>query len=553
MLTSLSIKNYALIENIFISFNKGLTVITGETGAGKSIVIDSIDLLLGARAAASVIRTGTDMCTITAGFEISKNRKVRDILSDLAIEADCEIIIRRQIESSGKSRAFINDMPVAVGTLANIGKHLVDFYAQHKSNMLFDQQCQRQIIDDIAGNAKLLENLSVKYDSLEKLKNKTTLLEASNADRERMLDLYNYQISEITKAGLTPDEEACIEKELPKLKNAEKIQNITQGLSSMLYRCENSVLDNLSNINKQIDLLGQYGIDISDLSKNVSDSISQMDDVYREIESLAENADVSPDVLDNMIERQQLIKKLKSKYAKTVPEILDYKEELETKVKEFGDYEFNIESLNSAIAAAEKEIMKLCEEISACRKKVSKDISKNIIKELEDLNMKNVQFEIDVSRQEITKSGFDKIEFMFSANKGENLYPLSLVASGGEISRVMLALATTVSAGYDADTVVFDEIDSGTSGKTGEKIGKKLKKLSLKRQIISISHLAQIASTADNHIRIYKETENDRNVTKMKLLNAKERIEEIAKIISGEKVTEHAVKHAEELIRENGF
>ncbi|MDD2523618.1 MAG: DNA repair protein RecN [Endomicrobiaceae bacterium] len=548
MLNSISIKNYALIEDISIDFNKGLTVITGETGVGKSIIIDSIDLLLGSRATTSIIRTGANICTIIANFDISNNIKVKKTLTELAIEYDCDIIIRRQIELSGKSKAFINDMPVSINTLSNIGKYLIDFYAQHKSNMLFDNQYQKQIVDDIADNKKLLEDLSAKYDILENFKNKKNSIEISNSEREKMLDLYNYQVHEIDKANLNIDDENTIENELPKLKNAEKIQNLTQEITLTLYKENNSILDNLSKIIKQIDLLGQFGIDTTSMLKIINESFVQIDDVYREINNISQTIDSSPESLNNMLEKQQLIKKLKLKYGNSVEEILAFKENLKLKITELSDYEFNIELLDKEINLAEQEVMTICNKISDNRKKIAKTLAKDIIIELEDLNMKNVQFEIDVQKQDITRYGYDKLEFMFNANHGEKLYPLSLVASGGEISRVMLALATTISNHYNVQTIIFDEIDTGTSGKTGDKIGKKLKKLSTNKQIISISHLAQIASNSDNHIKIYKETKNERNVTKAKILNQDEHIEEIAKIISGEKITEHALKHAKEMV-----
>ena len=551
MITSLNIRNYALIENLNIDFTKGLTVITGETGAGKSIIIDSIDLLLGQRANSSIIRTGANSCVISATFDISKNIKAKNVLAELSIDYENEIIIRRQIDISAKSKAYINDIPVSVSSLSNIGKYLVDFYAQNKSNMLFEESYQRQIIDIIAGNCNLLNKLSVKYDELEKLNSKKEDIEKYNTDREKILDLYKYQIQEIKKANLSINEEENIEKDLPKLKNAEKIQNITKEMILILYKQDNSIIDNLSTIAKQIDLLQKYGINVDNISKNINLSISQLDDVYREIEEIYNGIDVSSEALDLMLERQQLIKKLKSKYGKTIQGIINYCMDLEEKIKTLENYDINIEKVQKEIDELLKEIIKICEEISSNRKKASCHISKKIMMELEDLNMKNSQFEIALEKTEITRTGFDKLEFMFSANKGEKLYPIALVASGGEISRLMLALSTTISENYNVDTIIFDEIDTGTSGKTGDKIGKKLKSLSKNRQVISISHLAQIASSANNHIRIYKETQQDRNITKAKILNQKERIEEIAKIISGEQITEHALKHAEEMLNCN--
>ena len=376
MLTSLSVRNYALIENITIDFKKGLTVITGETGSGKSIIIDSIDLLLGARASTSVIRTGTTSCTISAEFDISKNTNVKNILSELSIDCENEIIIRRQIDSAGKSKAFINDISVSINTLSNIGKYLVDFYAQHKSNMLFEQQYQRQIVDNIADNSNLLEQLSVKYDKLESLKNKKEEIEKANTDRERLLDLYQYQINEINKANLSCDEEEKIEQELPKLKNAEKIKNVTTEMLSILYKQEHSVTDNLSIINKQISLLEKYGINIDNISKNINSTMTQIDDVYREVEDLSNNIDVTPDSLDAMLERQQLIKKLKSKYGKNIQEIIDYGKNLEDKIKSLENYETNITNIQKEIDFLLKDITKLCQQISDKRKKIATVISK---------------------------------------------------------------------------------------------------------------------------------------------------------------------------------
>ncbi len=549
MITNLTIKNYALIENVNINFNKGLTVITGETGAGKSIIMDSIDLLLGARASTGIIRMGTNSCTIVGEFDISKNKNVKNILSDLSVEVGSEIIVRRQIDISGKSKAYINDIPVTVNTLTNIGKYLVDFYAQHKSNMLFERNYQRHIIDEIADNKNLLEDLFQKFTELEKLRKQKEEIEKADADRERLTDLYKYQIKEITEAGLSTEEEKNIEQELPKLKNAEKIKNVTSEIILLISKKENSVLDELSLINKQIEQLEKYGINVENIFKNLSVSLSAAEDVYAEIENLSNGIDVAPEALDNMLNRQQIIKKLKSKYGATIQDILNYLNELETKLKTLENYEYNIECIQKQIDKVLKEVTDLCGKISEKRKKFAEIISAKVTSELEDLNLKNAQFEISFEKGEITSYGFDKIQFMFSANRGEKIYPLSLVASGGEISRVMLALSAAISEHYNVDTIIFDEIDTGTSGRTGDKIGKKLKKLSVKRQIISISHLAQIAASADNHIKIYKQSENGRNVTGAKILNDKERIEEIAKIISGERVTEFALKHAQEMIK----
>ena len=551
MLTNLSIRNYALIENIKIDFKTGLTVITGETGAGKSIIIDAVDMLLGARANSSIIRTGTDLCTISAIFDISNNTKVKDILNDLSIDFQDEIVIRRQIESSGKNKSFINDIAVSISTLSSIGKYLVAFYAQHKSNLLFDKSYQLQIVDNIANNKELLIKLSDIYSNLKKVQKQKDDIINSNTEKERMLDLYNYQLNEIKKANLNIDDDINIEKELPKLKNAEKIKNTSFEISNILYSKNESVLDNLSKITKQLDDLQSFGIDTKVMTEQLNNSIAQLDDIYRQTQEIAQDTDLNPDLLNEMFERQQLIKKLKTKYGKTIEDILNYKKELEQNINNLNNYEQSLEQIDKEIKELNKKLTSVCEKISSNRKKVIKPLTENIIKELEDLNINNALFEISITKQEITQSGFDNVEFMFSANKGEKIQSLSEVASGGEISRIMLALATTISKYYNIQTIIFDEIDTGTSGKTGDKIGKKLKQISKDKQVISISHLAQIASNANNHLKIFKETIKDRTTTHAKLLNKQEHIEEVANIISGATVTKNAIKHAQELIESN--
>lgn len=551
MLTHLSIKNYALIENIDINFDAGLTVITGETGAGKSIIIDAVDMLLGARANNSVIRTGTNSCTISACFNIENYSKIKEILEDLSIDFQDEIIIRRQLEISGKNKSFINDIPVSINTLTNIGKYLVAFYAQHKSNLLFDKNYQMQVIDNIADNKDLLKKLADIYSSLKKTEKQKEDIINSNLERERLLDLYNYQLNEIKKASLNIDDDINIEKELPKLKNAEKIKNTAHEISDILYSKNESVLDSLSNITKLLEDLENFGIDTTIMTQQLNNSIAQIDDIYRQTKNITQNTELNPQLLNEMFERQQLIKKLKTKYGKTIADILNYKQELETKLKALENYEQSLEKIEQEIIKLKEKVNELCKKISLNRKKVIPHLTKSILVELEDLNINNAQFEINISKQEITQTGFDDIEFMFSANKGEQIQSLASVASGGEISRIMLALATTISKYYNIQTIIFDEIDTGTSGKTGDKIGKKLKQISKDKQVISISHLAQIAANAKNHLKIYKETIKNRTTTHAKLLNDTEHIEEVANIISGQTITKNAIKHAKELIDGN--
>lgn len=549
MLNNLSVRNYALIEDISIDFTKGLSVLTGETGAGKSIIIGAIDLLLGERASSSVIRNGQKTCTITAAFDISSNKKINSILEKYALEQTDELIIRRHLDISGKNKIFINDTPVNLTTLTEIGTYLVDFYAQHKSNMLFDDNYQLQLVDDIAGNKTLLAQLNDKYKILTDLQNKKENLISSQKDKEIKLDIYNYQLNELNKANLQIDEEQQIQQQLPALKNAEKIIELSNEISFTLYKKDNSVLDLAEQVAKKIDSLNSLGINTENISKMINGAIAQLDEVYNEVCDIATNVDSNPNTLNNLLERQQLIKQLKSKYKKTITELITFKAELEAKIKEITFFDSNLEDIEKEIVSVQKEVEDICLKISNKRKNVSKKLSEDIVKQLKDLNIKNAQFTVDIKPAPLSRYGYDKIEFMFNSNLGQQLKPLADVASGGELSRVLLAIAVILSDFYSVGTIIFDEIDTGVSGLTGEKIGKKLKNISEQKQVILISHLAQVVSNADTHIKVYKDIIDNKTVTKVKILNKQEHIKEIATLISGEKITEHAIKHAKELVK----
>ena len=549
MLNNLSIKNYALIEDISVNFTDGLSVLTGETGAGKSVIIGAIDLLLGGRASSSAIRSGQKVCTITATFDISSNKKINSVLEKYGFEPADELIIRRQLDISGKNKIFINDTPVSLSTLTETGKYLIDFYAQHKSNMLFDNNYQMQLVDDIADNKTLLSKLNDKYKILTDLQNKKENLISSQKDKEIKLDIYNYQLNELKKASLQPDEEQQIAEQLPSLKNAEKIISLSNEISYTLYKRDNSVLDLSQQVSKQIDTLKSLGINTENISKMINEAIERLNEVYTEVCDTANTVDSNPNTLNSLLERQQLIKHLKTKYKKTVDELIAFEAELETKIKEITFYDSNLENIEKEILSVKKTVDDICSEISNKRKKISKKLSEDIVKQLKDLNIKNAQFAIDIKQAPLSRYGTDKIEFMFNANLGQPLKPLADVASGGELSRVLLAIAVILSNFYSVGTIIFDEIDTGVSGITGEKIGKKLKNISKQKQVILISHLAQVVSNADTHIKVYKTVNDNKTVTKVKILNKQEHIEEIATIISGEKVTEYAIKHAKELIK----
>lgn len=548
MLLSLSIRNYALIEDLNIDFTDGFTVITGETGSGKSILIKSIELLTGARADSSSIRTGCSVCTITGVFEYN-DKKTEEILESLSVPLeDKTIIIRRVIENTGKSKAFINDIPVNISTLSQIGDLLIDFHKQDEKHSLLDNTIQLNIIDkEIDDISLLLEECSKAYFEVKELSSKIDALNLSDAEREMKIDLYSFQVNEIEEAALESGEDEKIENELPKLKNAEKIASLSEETISLLYSDDSAALSNILKAKKNISNINSFGSDASEALSLIEQSYYQVEEAYREIEKILSKTDLNPEKLNNAIERLELIKKLKKKYGKSIEEINIYKDNIKAELENLQNYKNNASKLEKELIEKEKVLNNICEKISQKRKKSANDFAKKVKKELTSLEIPNALFDISFQKKDPSENGYDQIEFMFSANKGEKILPLKNVASGGELSRLMLAIEIS-SKLQNMHTLIFDEIDTGTGGKTGEKIGRKLYELSNKKQVFSITHLAQVAAFAKTHIKIYKETEKSRTYTKAKVLSKDEHIQEIARMVSGELITENALNLAKQLI-----
>ena len=549
MLLNLNIKNYALIEDLNIEFKSGFTVISGETGAGKSILIKAIELLTGARADLSSIRSGCSVCTISASFEFT-NSQIKEYLDCMSIPLDDgnTILIRRTIESSGKSKAFINDSPVNISSLAAIGSFLIDFHDQDEKHSLLNVDSQLEILDKAAQTEALKEQAAEIYETVQDIKSKIEAISLSDAERERKIDLYSFQVREIEEAKLENDEDEKLENDLPKLKNAEKISSLCEETASLLYSGDNPALSAIIKAKKNIETINSLGADASEALSLIEQSYYQAEEAYRETENILSETEIDPDKLNYTLERIELIKKLKKKYGRGIAEIIEYKNTAERELKVLQDYKENTDKLEYELQLQEKQLNEACEKISKKRKKAAVDFCKSAVAELEDLEMKNAVFEVSFKQKEPSANGYDEIEFMFCANKGEKILPLKNTASGGELSRVLLAIEVSSKLKND-QTTIFDEIDTGTGGKTGEKIGKKLAELAKNKQVFSITHLAQVSAFAQTHIKIYKDSYDRRTYTKAKALTNDEHIEEIARMISGEKITKPALEHARDLIK----
>ncbi|MDR0820503.1 MAG: DNA repair protein RecN [Endomicrobium sp.] len=552
MLLALSVKNYALIEDLVIDFTGGFTVITGETGSGKSILIKSIELLTGARADLSSIRSDCSACAVTASFEY-KNSKVADFLDNFSIFAENNIVfMRRTIENTGKSKAFINDSQVSISALATLGKLLIDFYGQDEKHLLLDLDSQLEVLDNEIGDiSPLLKESSALYTQIKILRSKLEALNLSDVERERKIDLYSFQVGEIEDAELETGEDEKLESDIPKLKNAEKISALSQEIISALYSSENSVLGNILKTKKNIEAINSYGADASSAVSLIEQAYYQTEEAYREVEIILSKTRLNPEKLSTSLERIELIKKLKKKYGNSIESVIEYKNKIDGELNSLNNCKDDSEKLEKELKSETKRLSELCETISKKRQEAAQVFAKSVQEKLFDLEIENAVFEVKFDRKEPSADGYDLVEFMFCANKGEKILPLKSSASGGELSRVLLAVELSSKLKNDR-VVIFDEIDSGTGGKTGGKIGEKLSELAGRKQVFSVTHLAQVAAFAGTHIKIYKETENSRTYTKAKMLTQTEHIEEIARMISGEKITKAALEHAKDLVAASG-
>ncbi|MCL2335733.1 MAG: DNA repair protein RecN [Endomicrobia bacterium] len=551
MLLNLSIKNYALIEDLTLDFKNGFTAITGETGAGKSILVKSIELLTGARAEVSAIRSGCSVCTIAAVFEF-KDKKISDFLDSFSISdnGDGTVFLRRTVENTGKSKAFINDSPVNVSSLAAIGGLLIDFHSQDEKHSLLDTNTQLSILDnEIPDIAPLLKKCAEIYEEVKELKSKIEAINLSDAERERKADLYAFQLKEIEEAAIEQGEDEKLENELPKLKNAEKIAALAEETIALLYSDEDSALNRILKAKKNIETINSFGADAAEPLSLAEQAYYQTEEAFRDVNDILSKTDQDPQKLNAALERAELLKKLKKKYGAGIDAVLEYKNKIEAELSNLNDYKSNSEKLEKELKEKTEQLEEICDKISKKRKKAAVLFSQQAQNNLKELEIKNAVFEIKFDRKEPSGNGFDSAEFMFCANKGEKLLPLRSTASGGELSRVLLAIELSSKLKND-QTTIFDEIDTGTGGKTGEKIGKKIAELAQKKQVFSITHLAQVAAFAATHVKIYKETEKSRTFTKAKTLSESEHIEEIARMISGENITKAAIEHAKSLVRQ---
>lgn len=551
MLLELRIENFAIIENMTINFDKGLNVITGETGSGKSIIIDALGMVLGGRASKDIIKTGEDSCHIEAVFAIY-DEKIKNLLIDMGIGGDDYFVITKDININGPSITRINNRVVTSVTLTNIVAKIIDIFAQHESMSLMNRESQKDLLDSF-GNKKHIENLLTLKSLVKEINSLTKEYEEkinSSTNKEREIDLLNYQITEINDAGLSSYDEKELEEDYLKL------NNITSSIDS-LSKALNILKSNFSDFNIE-DALDKSLVEINRVLKFNSDlktDYEELEDIrYRikyingNIESYLNSLEFDGEKLHNLEERLNLVNKLKSKYGNTIEEINSFLVKNQDRLDFLENSENKIEELKDIIKEKKEKALEKAKEISETRKLLADDLKHKISKELQELNIKNAKFKIDIKDKELAYDGIDSIEFMISSNLGEIYKPISKIASGGEMSRLMLAFKSIIANKDNIETLIFDEIDTGISGKTAQIVGNKIKKLSKGRQIIVVSHLPQIVSLADSQFLIEKKVDNNKTLSTIKKLSIEERVLELARLIGGINITDASMNAAKEML-----
>jgi DNA repair protein RecN (Recombination protein N) len=565
MLSELVIKNFAIIDDIRISFKDGFSVLTGETGTGKSIIIEAVNLLLGARASADLVRAGCDQAELEAFFDIDAHSKAGIILKDQGIGSSDGLIIRRVISSSGKSRVFINSRQSTLDLLKQVTRDLAGISSQHAHQGLLKEENHLDILDEFAGTTDLKNKVRELYQTLVPLKKTIRGLKESLAQKKKDQEFIEFQINEINDAAILPHEDEDLEKKRQALLNASKIFESANRSIHEIHDREGSLIERLSFLRNDMEKLSMADESLEKIARRLSNTIFDLQDIAGELRQFSSTIDLDPASLEMTDQRLDLISKLKRKYGGSLEALFDEHETMLKRLSQTSEIENQIKALEEDSKKFLKQITKKAKKLSALRKSAAKELSLLARKELDALEMGKAKFEVtffaqttktleDIEtpdREKIGPDGMDKVSFLLSPNPGETLKPLVKIASGGELSRIVLALKAVLSKTQSLETLIFDEVDAGIGGATSEKVGLKLKHLAQKHQVICITHLAQIAKYAGNQFRISKEVIDGRTFTTIvPLARANERIEEIARMIGGTNITDATLAHARELLEQ---
>jgi len=567
MLTSLQIKDYALIDNITIEFKKGLNIITGETGAGKSILIGALGLLLGERANTEIVRKGAKKSVVEGIFDVDPKSAVNKILEYNEIEVLPELIVRREVSLKGSNRCFLNDSPVPLSLIKEIGDNLVDLHGQHEHQSLLKIENHIELLDssgDISVELKKYE--TARASLVKKLKELKELISKEKSIREKR-DLFEFQLQEIDAVAPLVGEEEELEQELKILENSEKLLESTSNIYSFLYDGDNTIYDNLVIVRDLLNELSRIDKSFGEKKTEAESALANIDDIAEFVRSYRDKIDIEPVRLEEVRERLSSFNMLKKKYGGSISAVITYRKEIGAEFDLAENFSEKILQLNNEIEGLRKDAGNEAEKVTFARKKIASEIIPVIEESLKYLGIPDPKFSVNFRVEDFEgdgedylissdnrklvfgKKGIDLVEFFISTNIGEDPKPLAKVASGGEISRIMLSLKTILAKNDKLPLLVFDEIDTGVSGRIASKVGQTMKKLASLHQIIAITHLPQIAAVGDHHFVVEKQKSDNRVVSAIKELSENERIEEVAKLLSGEELTESSLKSAKELIK----
>lgn len=547
MLLNLDIKNAALIEHISLEFENGMTVMTGETGAGKSVIIDSINMIMGARTSKNIVRYGEKKAVFQAVFSAEKVQKELELFG--IPNEDDNIVITREISEDGKSVCRINGIISPQNVIREIAQNLINIHGQHDNQALLNPSMHICFLDKFADSRALLEEYENLYKEKKSIENEIDALELDEAEKLRKTDLLSYQVNEIEKANIKPGEKIDLSEQRHIIQNSEKITSALNEAYERFYGGENSAYDAVSASGNLLSEISDLDSSFDEIYQRILNVQYSIDDISHDIYNISSEIDFDESVLDEIEERLNLINELERKYGGSEEKILEYLDKSQKELEAITDSDTAILKLNKELAEINKKLSNVSEKLSKSRKAAGERLETAIEKELSELDMPKVRFIVSIEdTEDFTKNGKNVVEFLISPNPGEPEKKLEKIASGGELSRIMLAVKSILADADDVDTLIFDEIDTGVSGSAARKISLKLSRLAAKKQIICVSHQAQPAAFADNHFYVEKKETENRTVTSVKLLDNEERIKEIARITDGEELSEASVLHAKQML-----
>jgi len=548
MLTDLSITNIAIIDSLHLSLRPGLTVLTGETGAGKSIIIDAVGLIMGGRASVDLIRSGVDEAAVEAIFDISGRPEIQEILEQYGLEAGAELLVKRSISRSGKNRIFINGSMATLALLTDIAGRLINIYGQHDSQTLLRTDNQLALLDAFAGTAALREEFAGIFRSHGSIVERLENLDTQEREAARRLDLLAFQSEEIAAARLKAGEEQELEEQRQILASAGKLSSVSGEAFEVLYGGDGAILGQLRRISASVREIAGIDHGLADLAAALEEAYLQLEDSAISLRDYTTRVESDPAALQQADDRLDQISRLKRKYGVSVEEVLAFKQQIDSELEELRGREHDRQKLEAERDGLWKQLRKTGADLTVRRTKYAAKLKQALETEAHQLAMKGAIVEPALEGlTEPRTTGFERVEFLFSPNPGEPPRPLAKIASGGELSRLMLAFKQVLPEG-DVPTLVFDEVDTGISGATSELVGRKLKNVAARQQVLCITHLPQVASFADQHLRVEKQVQGGRTTTGITVLDGTERTREIARMLAGEKVTDSALAHAAEML-----